>query len=191
MTCQSDVIVLRKMEISIYTFTRSGIMENWIKHELYHLNNEILWWHDVTHDNMSSHDIRDMTSRHDVISIKLDIWLFLYVAVSELERWFYFCFARYLGPEIHSYYQLFAWPARVTLKLKVSSWSTWLLLSLLVQCICPTAMIFCCCFVRFLGHGIHSNYCHMRDSYVWPWNSRSRHGLRDLGRIQAEITKVT
>ena len=26
----------RRMEISIYTCTRSGIMENWIKHELYH-----------------------------------------------------------------------------------------------------------------------------------------------------------
>ena len=64
MTCQSDVIVLRKMEIySIYTFTRSGIMEQWIKHKLYHLKSEILWWHDVTHDNMSSHHIRDITSR--------------------------------------------------------------------------------------------------------------------------------
>ena len=84
----------RKMEISIYTVIRSGIMENWIKHELYHLNNEILWWHDVTHDTMSSHDIRDMTSMHDFISIRLNIWLLLYVAVSELERWFYFCFAR-------------------------------------------------------------------------------------------------
>ena len=52
---------------------------------------------------MSSHDIRDMTARHDFISIKLDIiWLLLYVAVSELERWFYICLARYLRQGIHS-----------------------------------------------------------------------------------------
>ena len=93
-------------------------MENWKKHELFHSNNEVSWWHDMTHDNMSSHDIRHMTSRHDFMSIKFDIWLLLYVAVSELERWFYFCFARYLGREIHSYYRrlgdlhacIHAWP---------------------------------------------------------------------------------
>ena len=89
------------------------------------LNNEILWRHDVTHDNMSSHDIRGMTSMHDFISIKLDIWLLLYMSVyrvSELERWFYFCFARYLGREIqHSKLSPFACPSRVTLKLKVTS----------------------------------------------------------------------
>ena len=54
--------------------TRSGIMENWIKHELYHLNNEILWWHDVTHDNiMSSHDIRDVTwfHKHNIFYMSL------------------------------------------------------------------------------------------------------------------------
>ena len=134
MTSRHDVSkwrhFLRKMEISIYTFIRSRIMENWIKHELFHLNNEILWWHDVIHDNMSSHDIRDMTSRHDFISIKLDIWLLLNVAVSELERWFYFCFKRYWGQEIHS------------------------------------------------------NYRRLRDLHAclhaWPWNWRSRHGLRDF-----------
>ena len=130
MTCQSDVIFLRKNEISIYTFKCSGIMENWIKHELFHSNNEVSWWHDMTHDNMSSHDIRHMTSRHDFMSIKFDIWLLLYVAVSELERWFYFCFAQYLGREIHSYY-------------------------------------------RRLGD-LHACI------HAWPWNWRSRHGLRDL-----------
>ena len=61
MTCQSDVIFLRKNEICIYTFKCSGIMENWIKHELFHSNNEVSWWHVMTHDNMSSHDIRHMT----------------------------------------------------------------------------------------------------------------------------------
>ena len=32
------------------------------------------------------------------------------------------------------------------------------------SCICPAPMIFCC-FVSFLGQGIHSNYNHLRDSY--------------------------
>ena len=44
-------------------------------------------------------------------------------------------------------------------------------------CKCPTAMNF---FVRFSGQVIHSNYCHLRDYHVWPWNARSRHGLHDL-----------
>ena len=168
-------------------------MENWMKHELFHLNNDLSWWHDMIHDNMSSHDIRHMTSRHDFMSIKFDIWLLLDVAVSELERWFYFCFARYLGREIHSYYRRlgylhacihawlwnwrsrhslrdlsylclyssyrndfllyrknfrsgnsfklspFAWLPRLTLKLNVTSWSTWHVIS---ACICATAMIF-------------------------------------------------
>ena len=130
MSRQSDVIFYRKNEITIYTFKCLGIMENWIKHELFHLDKEISWWYDMTHDNMSSHDIRHMTSRHDFINIKFDIWLFLYVSVSELKRWFYFSFARYLDREIHSNYRrLFD----------------------LHACI-----------------------------HAWPWNWRSRHGLRDL-----------
>ena len=176
MTCQGDFIFLRKNEVSIYTFKCSGIMENWIKHELFHLNNEISWWHDMTHDNMSSLEIRHMTSRHDFIGIKFDILLFLYVAVSELERWFYFCFALYLGREIHSNYRrlrdLHAWP-----------WN-WMSRHGLRD-ICHFCLYLCYrkdffCFVTFLGQGIHSNYCHPRDIYVWPWNSRSRHGLRDI-----------
>ena len=139
MTCQRDVIVLRKLEFSVYTFKRSGIMENWIKHEMYHLNNEILWWHDVTHDNMSSHDIRDMTSRHDFICIKLDILLLPYVAASELERWFHFCFARYLGQEIHSNYRRF-----ITLKrdLETEGHVMIYVTYVIFACICPTAMNF-------------------------------------------------
>ena len=46
-------------------------------------------------------------------------------------------------------------------------------------CICLTAVIFFA-IERILGHGIHSNYCHLRDSHVWPWNSRTRHGLPDV-----------
>ena len=103
MTCQSDVIFLRKNEVSIYTFKCSGIMENWLKHELFHLNNEISWWHDMTHDNMSLRDIRHV-SRHDLIHIKFGIWLPLYVCRCEWTG-FYFCFAQYLGREIHSNYR--------------------------------------------------------------------------------------
>ena len=61
-----------------------------MKHDLYHLNNVVLWWHDLIHDNMSSRDIRDirdLMSRRDFISTKLYTWLLLYVAVSELKRW--------------------------------------------------------------------------------------------------------
>ena len=43
-------------------------------------------------------------------------------------------------------------------------------------CMCPTAMVFC--FVKFSGQRIHSDYCHLRDHHVWPWNVRSRHSLR-------------
>ena len=35
----------------------------------------------------------------------------------------------------------------------------------ITACICATTMIFFC-FVRSLGQGIHSNYCHSRDSHV-------------------------
>ena len=128
-------------------------MENWIKHELYHLNNKILWWHDVTHDNMSSHDIRDLTSRNDFISTKLDIWLLLYVAASELERWFCLCFARYLGQEVHSNYRrlrdLHSWPWNWRSRHGLRDFR-YLCLYLSYR------NDFCCCFVRFLGRGIHS-----------------------------------
>ena len=65
----------------------------------------------------------------------------------------------------------------MTLKLRVKSWSTWHLL-FMGTCMCPTAMIFC--FVRFSCQWIHSDYCHLRDHHVWPWNLRSRHSLRAL-----------
>ena len=73
------------------------------------------------------------------------------------------------------------WPSnmhsRVTLKLKVTSWSTWPLLSLLVFVL---PRWFFCCFVRILGQEIHSNYRHLRDLHAWPWNWMSRYGLRDI-----------
>ena len=146
-TCQSDVIFLRKMEIGIYTFIRSGIMENWIKHELYHLNNEVLWWHDVTHDNMSSYDICDMTSMHDLISIKLNIWLLLYVAVSELERWFYFCFAWWRwNYRVNRYIPTIAVCVTFTRAfrrdLETEGHVMVYVTFVISACICPTAMIF-------------------------------------------------
>ena len=71
----------------------------------------------------------------------------------------------------------FARPSRLTLKLNVTSWSTWHM-SFLPVFVLPTKIFFC--FVRFFGQGIHSNYCHSRDFYIQPRNSRSRHGLRDI-----------
>ena len=159
-------------------------METWMKHDLYHLNNEVLWWHDLIHDNMSSRDIRDMSSRHDFMSTKFYIWLLLYVAVSELKRWFYYCSTRYLCHEIHYSYRrlrdLNAWPwnrrSRHGLRdfCYLWSWTTRLWLSLLVFVL---QQWFFRCFVRFSGHGIHSNYCQLRDLNAWPWIWRLRHGL--------------
>ena len=63
----------------------------------------------------------------------------------------------------------FAWPSRVTLELKVTSRSTWLLLFLLVF-VLPRWLFFC--FVRFLVQGIHSNYCQLRDLHAWPWKPK-------------------
>ena len=74
MMCQNGVIFWEKYKLASTPFIQSGIVENCINHELYHLNNEIAWWHDVTHDNMSSHDIRDMTSRYDFISWISDVF---------------------------------------------------------------------------------------------------------------------
>ena len=121
---------LRKMEISIYTFTWSVIMENWIKHEFKHyLKNEILWWHGVIHDNMSSYDISDMTSRHDFPTA---MNLLLFHKVFRSRNSFLL-----LPP---------AWLLRMTMKLKVTSWSTWRLLFLLV-CVLPRWIFFR--FIRF------------------------------------------
>ena len=37
-----------------------------------------------------------------------------------------------------------------------------------------------CCFLGFLGQKSHHNYCQLRDLHAWPWNWRSRYGLRDF-----------
>ena len=63
----------------------------------------------------------------------------------------------------------FAWLSRVTLTLKVTSRSTWLLLFLLVF-VLPRWLFFC--FVRFLVQGIHSNYCQLRNFHAWPWKPK-------------------
>ena len=98
------------MEISIYTFAWSGIMENWMKHELYHLNNEILWWHDSWQYVITWHTwqhVKAWLHKHWVG------YLTSFVAVSELDWWFYFCFARHFGRKIHYKYRrlhdLHAW----------------------------------------------------------------------------------
>ena len=134
----------------------------------------------MTHGNMSSHDIRHMTSRHDFMSIKFDIWLLLYVAVSEPERWFYFCFARYSGREIHSYYRrlgdlhacIHGWPW---------NWrSRHDLRDLCYLCLYFFYHDNFSCFVRILGQEIHSKYRRLRDLHARPWNWMLRHGLRDI-----------
>ena len=103
------------------------------------------------------------------------------VAVRELERWFYFCFARYLGREIHSDYRrlgdlhacIHAWPW----KWRSRHGLRWPLLSLLVFVL---PRWFFCCFIRISGQEIHYNYRRLRGLHAWPWNWRSRHGLRDM-----------
>ena len=78
----------------------------------------------------------------------------------------------------------FAWPSRVTLKLKDTSRSTWLLLFLLVF-VLPEMIVFL--FRKVLVQGIHSNYCQLRDLHAWPW--RSRHCLRDFLFCQVGKTR--
>ena len=136
---------LRKMEISIYTFTRSGIMENWIKHEYFYFNNEILRWHDATHDNMSSHDIRDMTSRHDfIISIS---WIFDFFYISQWVNWSdYFTFVSHVI-QVKRYILRIAVCVTFTRDLETEG-NVMVYVTLIIStCICPTAMIVCC-FVR-------------------------------------------
>ena len=126
MTCQSDVIFLEKwkLHLHIYMIGNYGkLNETWVvslEQRNITMTSRDSWQYVITWHTWH------MTSRHDFISIKLDIWLLLYVAVSELERWFDLCFARYLGKEIHS------------------------------------------------------DYRGLRNLHAWPWNWRSRHGLRDL-----------
>ena len=119
----------------------------------------------------TSHDVKARLPKH-----KIDIWLLLYVDVSELERWFYFRFARYLGREIHSNYRrlgdlhacIHAWPW---------NWrSRHGLRDLCYRCL----YCFFSCFVRILGQEIHSNYRRLRGLHAWSWNWMSRHGLRDI-----------
>ena len=138
MTCQSDVIFLRKNEICIYTFKCSGIMENWIKHELFHSNNEVSWWLDMTHDNMSSHDIRHMTYViRQGMTYEHKIWhLTSCLCRCEWTGAMILLPFRTIFRSRNTFLLSIGWPShmhsRVTLKLKVTSWSTWPLLSLLV-----------------------------------------------------------
>ena len=62
--------------------------------------------------------------------------------------------------------------SRVTLKLKVTSWFTWPVLSLHVFVL---PRWFFCCFIKILGQEIHSNYRRLRGLHAWTWNRKSRH----------------
>ena len=99
---------------------------------------------------------------------------------------FFCCFVKFLGHKNHSKYRrlrdLYAWPRNWrshTRDLETKGHVMVYVTHVISACICPTAMNFLL-FRNVLGQGIHSNYCHLRDSYVWPWNWRSRHGLRDV-----------
>ena len=145
--------------------------------------NIMMIWHDSWQYVI---DIRHMTSRHDFISITFDICFLLYVAVSELEPWFYFYFARYLGREIHFKLTIADWVTfthTFTCDLEIEGHVMVYVTFVISACICAAAMIFFC-FVRFFGH---SNYCLSRDSHVIPWNSGSRHGLRDICYFWAKV----
>ena len=175
---------LRKNEISIYTFKCSGIMENWIKHELFHSNNEVSWWHDMSRDNMSSHDIRYMTYViRQGMTYEHKIWhLTSCICRCEWTGEMILLPFRKIFRSRNTFLLLpIGWPShmhsRVTLKLKVTSWYTWPLLSLLVFVL---SQWFFGCFVRILGQEIHSNYRHLCDLHAWPWNWMSRHGQRDI-----------
>ena len=117
---------------------------------------------------------------HSRVTLKLKVtscstWPLLSLLVFVLPRWF-FLFRKDFRSGNSFQLSPFAWPSRLTLKLNVTSWSTWHM-SFLPVFVLPRRFF---CFVRFLGQIIHSNYCHSRDFYIWPWHSGSRHGLRDF-----------
>ena len=79
-------------------------MDNWMKHELFDLSNRTSWWHDswqYVFTWHTSHDVKAWLYKHKIWHLTSSI----YVPMSELELWFYFCFARYPGPKIHSDYR--------------------------------------------------------------------------------------
>ena len=97
------------------------------------------------------------------------------------------CFVRFLGHENHYKYRrlrdLYAWPINwrsLTRDLGTKGHVMVYVTYVISACICVLPWWILFCFVRFFGQGIHSNYCHLRDRPVWPWNARTRHGLRDL-----------
>ena len=70
----------------------------------------------------------------------------------------------------------FAWPSRLTLKLNVTS------RDICLRDICHFCLYMCyrndfLLFRKVFGSGnsFLLYNCHLRDSYIWPWNSGSRH----------------
>ena len=183
MTCQSDVIFFWKKWKLAFTHLHDGNYGNMNETWLLSLEQRSImmtwldsWQYVITwHTWHTWHDVKAWLHKHKVLYLTSSIcrceWteamiLLLFHTVSMSGN----------SLQLSS----FAWPQSVTLKPKVTSWSTWLLLSLLVFVL--QRWIFCC-FVRFSGHGIHSNYCQLRDLNAWPWIWRSRHGLRDFGYL--------
>ena len=182
MTCQSDVIFLKEMEISIHTFTRR---ELW-KHKW---NMTCITWTTKYYDDMTWF----MTICHHVTYVTYVTWRqgMTSWATSFISDFFYkslwvnwsddFTIVSH-GIYVMKFNTAIAVCVTSTrdLETEVTSWSTWLSLSLLVF-VLPHWIFFC--FVMFSGHWIHSNYCQLCDLNAWPWIWRSRHGLRDLGYL--------
>ena len=114
----------------------------------------------------------DLHIMHSRVTLKLKVtswstWPLLSLLVFVLPRWFFLLFRKDFRSGNSFQLSPLAWPSRLTLKLNVTSWSTWHM-SFLPVFLLPQRFLFC--FVRFFGQGIHSDYCHSHDSYIWPWN---------------------
>ena len=88
----------------------------------------------------------------------------------------FFCFLGFWGQESHSNYCICATFTRdLENEVHVMVYVTFLSL---LWCFLPRW--FLCCFVRYLGLEIHFNYRRLRDHHAWPWNWKSRFGLREF-----------
>ena len=101
---------------------------------------------------------------HSRLTLKLKVtswstWPLLSLLVFVLPRWFLLLFRKDFRSGNSFQLSPFAWPSRLTLKLNVTSWSTWRM-SFLSVFVLPQWLF---CFVRFLG--IPSNYCHSRETH--------------------------
>ena len=115
------------------------------------------------------------------LKLKVMSWftlLLLSLLVFVLPRWMFCCFLSFFRSRKSFHLLPITWPLRVTLKLKVTSWSTWLLL------VHDVTFRFK---VTRKGHAIGNSRNEFRDLKTLRNNEK----IIAVGRIQAEITKVT